>query len=140
MNRRFFTLSKQAYFYDDYDKINSALVYRRSHLLFSKSPILRVQNGHHRNGVQNHDTSWRAAGRCHGYCDGCSAAAEAIEGSNKSPRSPLSIRSMRLVSGRHQGLSFGHFVSHYSNSSNLGTGRQSGCKANLLGLFQYSPP
>ena len=69
--------------------------------LFSKTPIHRSQNGRHRNGGQNHDTSRRAAGRCHGHCDGCSAAAETIEGSNESPRSPPSIRTTRSVSGGH---------------------------------------
>ena len=35
---------------------------------------------------QNHDeTCCRAAGRCPGRCDGCSAAMEAIEDSNESP-------------------------------------------------------
>ena len=54
-------------------------------LFLSKTPIHRSQNGRHRNGGENHDTSRRAAGRCHGYCDGCSAATEAIEDSNEIP-------------------------------------------------------
>ena len=122
--------------------------YIGEHIFFWESRHC-FQSNQHRNGGQNHDTCCRAAGRCHGYYNGCSAAAEAIkgsnesplsplsmeaiEGSNESPRSPLSICITRSVSEGHQGLSFGHFVSHCSNSLDSSSGRQSGQTKGLNG-------